>query len=177
MRSTLAARHRWTPIAPCAEVEVDLDAPASRWHGAGYFDANAGSAPLEADFRRWHWSRARSADGNTIVLYDVLRRDGSELGLALRFDPRNAHGEAFAPPPLVELPHSAWGVARTTRSDAGSTPRVSRSLENGPFYARSVVQSSLFGAPAHAVHESLDLDRFALPWVQAMLPFRMPRRT
>jgi len=25
------------------------------------------------------------------------------------------------------------------------------------------------------VHESLSLDRFRAPWVQAMLPFRMPR--
>jgi carotenoid 1,2-hydratase len=27
------------------------------------------------------------------------------------------------------------------------------------------------------MHESLSLDRFASRWVQAMLPFRMPRRT
>jgi carotenoid 1,2-hydratase len=27
-----------------------------------------------------------------------------------------------------------------------------------------------------AMHESLSLDRFMRPWVQAMLPFRMPRR-
>jgi carotenoid 1,2-hydratase len=38
------------------------------------------------------------------------------------------------------------------------------------------VRSQLFGEAATAVHESLDLDRFASPWVQAMLPFRMPRR-
>jgi hypothetical protein len=25
------------------------------------------------------------------------------------------------------------------------------------------------------VHESLDLDRFRRPWVQCLLPFRMPR--
>jgi carotenoid 1,2-hydratase len=28
----------------------------------------------------------------------------------------------------------------------------------------------------HAVHETLDLRRFASPWVQVLLPFRMPRR-
>ena len=27
-----------------------------------------------------------------------------------------------------------------------------------------------------AVHESLSLDRFRAPWVQAMLPFKVPRR-
>jgi carotenoid 1,2-hydratase len=33
----------------------------------------------------------------------------------------------------------------------------------------------MFGTPAQAVHESLSLDRFRAPWVQAMLPFRVPR--
>ena len=171
-----AGRHRWAPIAPCARVEVDLDSPRSRWSGPGYLDSNRGDAPLEADFRRWDWSRARCGDGSTAVLYDVTRRDGSELGLALRFDPASAHAEAFAAPPATPLVRSAWHVARGTRGDLGTAASVTRSLEDGPFYARAVVESRLFGAAASAVHESLDLDRFASPWVQAMLPFRMPRR-
>ena len=171
-----AGRHRWSPIAPCARVEVDLDSPRSRWSGPGYLDSNRGTAPLEADFRRWDWSRARAADGSTAVLYDVTRRDGSELGLALRFDPRSARAEPFEAPPRVPLARSAWGIARGTRSEGGNAAFVKRPLEDGPFYARAVVESRLFGAAASAVHESLDLDRFASPWVQAMLPFRMPRR-
>ena len=171
-----AGRHRWAPIAPCARVEVDLDSPRSRWSGPGYLDSNIGTAPLEADFRRWDWSRARSADGSTAVLYDVTRRDGSELGLALRFDPRSSRGEPFEAPPQVPLTRSAWRIARGTRSDEGSVASIARSLEDGPFYARAVVESRLCGSTVSAVHESLDLDRFALPAVQAMLPFRMPRR-
>jgi carotenoid 1,2-hydratase len=53
---------------------------------------------------------------------------------------------------------------------------VLRSLEDGPFYTRSLVESRWYGRTVVAVHESLDLDRFVRPAVQAMLPFRMPRR-
>jgi carotenoid 1,2-hydratase len=35
----------------------------------------------------------------------------------------------------------------------------------------------VLGELREGVHESLDLDRFRSPVVQAMLPFRMPRRT
>ena len=44
-----AARHRWSPIAPCARIEVALDRPASRWSGVAYCDTNEGDAPLEAE--------------------------------------------------------------------------------------------------------------------------------
>ena len=171
-----AGLHHWSPIAPCARVEVDLEQPRSRWQGHAYVDSNQGAVPLERDFTRWHWSRARTADGGTAVLYDIARRDGSERSLALRFHPDEARAVPFDAPPRVALPASRWRVRRETRSDAGSSARVAMSLEDGPFYARSVVGSRLFGQPATAVHESLDLDRFASPWVQAMLPFRMPRR-
>jgi carotenoid 1,2-hydratase len=56
-------------------------------------------------------------------------------------------------------------------------PRVVETLEDTPFYARSVISASIEGKATTMVHESLSLDRFAAPWVQAMLPFKMPRRT
>ena len=171
-----AGRHRWEPIAPCSRVEVDLEAPQSRWQGPGYFDSNHGSRPLEADFRRWDWSRVHSAAGRTSVLYDVTRRDGSTHSLALDFEPGSATSQAFAPPPPIALPVSGWRLGRGTRGDEGTGARVVQRLEDGPFYARSVVESRLFGQAATAMHESLDLERFASPVVQAMLPFRMPRR-
>jgi carotenoid 1,2-hydratase len=171
-----AARHHWCPIAPCARVEVDLSQPRSRWQGHAYLDSNEGAVPLERDFVRWHWSRARTEDGGTAVLYDIARRDGSARSLALRFHPDADRAVPFDAPPRAALPASGWRVARETRSDAGSVAQVRTSLEDGPFYARSVVDTRLSGQPATAVHESLDLDRFAAPWVQAMLPFRMPRR-
>ena len=168
-----AGRHVWTPIAPCARVEVALERPALRWRGAAYFDANAGSEPLEAGFRSWDWSRAELRRG-TAVLYDAVRRDGSTRLLALRFDP-DGGVESFAPPPPVALPASGWRIGRGTRADAGHGATVLQTLEDTPFYARSLLRTHLLGEGATAVHESLSLDRFRTRWVQALLPFRMPR--
>jgi carotenoid 1,2-hydratase len=49
-------------------------------------------------------------------------------------------------------------------------------LEDTPFYARSLIETTLGGTKVAAVHESLSLDRVANPCVRLMLPFRMPRR-
>jgi carotenoid 1,2-hydratase len=168
-----AGRHRWSPIAPVGRVEVALDRPALRWSGHAYLDSNAGERPLEADFARWDWSRADLRDG-AALLYDVARRDGTDLSLALRMD-RAGRVAAFDPPPAAALPGTGWRVRRATRADAGSQPTVRRTLEDTPFYARSVLDTRLLGQPAVAMHESLSLDRFRSPVVQLMLPFRMPR--
>jgi carotenoid 1,2-hydratase len=162
-------RHRWQPIAPCARVEVKLDSPAVSWSGPAYFDTNAGDRPLEADFVRWDWSRT-SLPGGTGILYDVERRDGP-LRLAMRY--ADAGGvEDFAVLPPVALPPTFW---RVPRSIGAAAPAVIQTLEDTPFYARSVVAAELSGQRVLAMHESLSMDRFTSPWVQAMLPFRMPR--
>ena len=168
-----AGRHRWSPIAPCARVEVALERPNLSWSGRAYCDTNSGDAPLEADFAQWHWSRASLANG-TAVLYDVTPREGGGRSLALRYDRAGGVAE-FPLPPRVPLPATLWRVARQTRADAGHAPVLRETLEDAPFYARSVLETRLCGEAATAVHESLSLDRFRAPWVQAMLPFRMPR--
>jgi carotenoid 1,2-hydratase len=48
-------------------------------------------------------------------------------------------------------------------------------LEDAPFYARSLLTTRLAGTPAQTFHESLSLDRFSRGWVRMLLPFRMPR--
>ena len=160
-------RHRWSPIAPSARVEVALDAPALHWSGPGYLDSNEGDRPLEDDFVRWDWSRAHAPSATT-VLYDATRRDGTRACLALRY--RDTGGlEILPPPPELPLPATKWRVARATRAEQPTF--VVRTLEDTPFYARSVLSAQ----DGNAVHESLSLDRFRAPWVQAMLPFRMPR--
>jgi carotenoid 1,2-hydratase len=68
-----------------------------------------------------------------------------------------------------------WRLPRHTRADSGRDVRVLRTLEDGPFYSRSLLETQLLGVPAHAIHESLSLDRFRSRWVQCLLPFRMPR--
>lgn len=168
-----AGRHRWRPLAPRARIEVMLTQPALRWQGTGYLDSNDGDAPLEDDFRRWTWSRNSQRDGSTTVLYDVERRDGRATSLALRIDARG-DAEAIAAPPTWRLQRTGWRIDRTTRSDGAAA--VLRTLEDAPFYARSLLATTLRGEPVVAMHESLDLDRFRSRWVQLLLPFRMPRR-
>jgi carotenoid 1,2-hydratase len=163
--------HWWWPIAPCARVQVALDRPHLRWQGDGYFDMNSGDAPLERGFSDWQWSRGAMQDG-TAILYEANRRDGTRLDLAVKFDPQGRM-QAFEAPPAVLLKRTGWKVGRSVRSE-GETNLV-RTLENAPFYARSVVSAKLLGEPVTLMHESLSLDRFKMPIVQAMLPFRMPR--
>ncbi len=168
-------QHRWWPVAPCARVEVELSRPALRWSGRGYWDANWGARPLEEGFPRWSWSRSALARGEAAVLYDVERPDGASLSLALRFGPDGSL-DRFDPPPAARLaPGAIWRVPRTTRADGGHAA-VRRTLEDTPFYTRSVVEAALLGQPVEAVHESLSLERFRQRWVQWLLPFRMPRR-
>ena len=179
-----AGRHHWTALAPCARVEVDLEAPRRRWSGHGYLDMNAGDEPLEDAFVSWHWSRAALADGSTAVLYEVQRRaldraddrkdDVASFGL--RFEPGGAVN-SFVPPAPTALAATGWGIERGTRADDPARTRVQRTLEDTPFYARSVLSQRLLGEDVTAVHESLSLDRFRTRWVQGLLPFRMPRRT
>jgi carotenoid 1,2-hydratase len=164
-------RHRWRPIAPCARIEVEMEKPALRWSGIGYLDSNDGDEPLEAAFSSWTWSRAPHGD-SSVILYDAERRAGGNLSLALRFD---ATGEVheIEPPPHAELPRTPWRMARATR---GAAARVIETLEDSPFYARSLVATEIEGVPLTAMHESLSLDRFDTGWMRLMLPFRMPRR-
>lgn len=196
-----AGRHRWRPIAPCARVEVRLDRPALSWSGPAYFDTNDGDRALECDFQRWDWGRAAQPDGSTIV-YDVVRRarplpvgasavpaDGTHGGLAAssaveRGGSRHVLAMRYAasggvvdvtPPPATSLSRTGWGITRCIASDAGADPRVAASLEDTPFYARSVVNTQWHGSAVTVLHETLSLERFGALWVQALLPFRMPR--
>ncbi len=170
-----AGRQRWSPLAPCSRVEVVLERPGLRWSGPAYLDSNAGDAPLEQDFVRWDWSRAGIRNG-TAILYDVTRRNGDHFSLALNCNAAG-HVAEFAPPPRVALaPGAIWRIERTTRAESDHRPAIVRTLEDTPFYARSVVATHLLNQPVTAMHESLSLDRFRSGWVQMLLPFRMPRR-
>ncbi len=132
---------------------------------------NSGDAPLEHGFSDWQWSRAAMQDG-TAILYEARRRDGSRFDLAVKFDPQGRM-QFFDPPPAVPLNRTGWRVERSVRSDGEAS--LVRTLENAPFYSRSVVSAKLLGEPVALMHESLSLDRFKMLIMQAMLPFRMPR--
>ena len=167
-----AGKHHWWPIAPRARIEIAFAEPSLSWSGMGYLDTNTGEEPLEAAFTRWDWSRANIPDG-AAVLYNVRQRSGADLSLALRFDPAGGT-EDFEPPPATPLPSTLWRVLRETQADDRDA-RVARTLEDTPFYARSVLSTKVLGQTVTAMHESVSLDRFKNPVVRAMLPFRMPR--
>jgi carotenoid 1,2-hydratase len=117
-------------------------------------------------------------DGSTAVVYDVrptaATADDERL-IAQRFTP-DGRCAPFEPPARRVLPRSRWGLGRTQRGDAGTPVRVLQTLEDTPFYARSVVGAALLGEPVTAVHETLHVPRLMSLPVQLMLPFRMPRR-
>jgi carotenoid 1,2-hydratase len=166
-------RHWWQPFAPSARVEVELSHPALRWSGTGYFDSNAGSAPLEQDFVAWNWSRCHRRDA-TEIFYDVQPRDAANTGIALAFD-RSGRPTEIEPPVQTSLPATLWRVDRLART-VGRDQQLVRTFEDTPFYARSLISASRKGERALTMHESLSLDRFRSLWVQTLLPFRMPRR-
>lgn len=166
--------HVWRPIAPRASCEVDFGKGATSWRGEAYFDSNWGNEPLERRFRAWNWSRAHLADGDTVVHYDVAARHEPERSLALRFD-RSATAEDIPSPSVNEMRPTFWRMRPRARGSADETPRLVRTLEDSPFYARSHLTGVVDGAPADIMHEALSLDRFRHPVVRMMLPFRMPR--
>ena len=168
-------RHRWGPIAPCARVQVDLQQPDAHWAGHAYLDSNEGDEPVDRGFREWDWSRAVLADGSTAVIYDVRPTAGPDRVIAQRFAP-DGSASAFTPPERQTLPRSKWLLPRTMRSDADCPAHVVQTLEDTPFYVRSVLSSGLFGERVTSVHETLDLPRLVSLPVRLMLPWRMPRR-
>jgi carotenoid 1,2-hydratase len=168
-------KHVWQPIAPKTQIEVSLNKPNLNWRGTAYLDSNFGSEPLEDAFKEWTWSRAHLSR-DSVVLYDAERRDGTHATLALRFDPEG-YVQQVASPPLTPLASTKlWHIPRSTRADADQSISLRQTLEDTPFYARTILDTQLYGEPAQAFHESLLLDRLRMPIVRAMLPFRMPRR-
>ncbi len=167
-----AGHHHWQPISPRAELSVDFSHPRLQWQGEAYLDCNHGRRPLARDFHSWQWSRSTARDGACQVQYEVQPRQGPARAWALALPPDGQVWQPEALAPVQRLPNTAWGLARQQR--AATPPRLLATLESGPFYSRSLLQDPADGRLA--VHESLSLQRFEQPWVQALLPFRMPRR-
>jgi carotenoid 1,2-hydratase len=168
-----AGAHRWAPVAPRCRVDVDLTAPNLRFSGDGYHDINHGDEPLGAAFTRWHWARSHERE-RTRIRYDRALRDNTRRVLdvestseGLRFDHRD---ELRA----MELALGGWTLMEPAalRVDDATVLKDVRRVESSPFYARYTARTPK-GEPA--VGEHLDLDRFALPTMQRMLPFRARR--
>jgi carotenoid 1,2-hydratase len=168
-------KHTWQPLLTSARVEVDLQHPSLRWSGSGYVDSNFGSEPLGAAFRSWNWARTSMSKG-TVVQYDVVPRDGESHSLTVMLDRDGVPRDAELPMRRQLPPTSIWRIARSARADQASALDVVRTLEDTPFYSRSLLAANILGERSAIVHESLDMERFANPFVKFMLAFRMPRR-
>jgi carotenoid 1,2-hydratase len=173
VEAQLHPRHIWRPFAPSARIEVALS-QGHTWQGHGYFDANFGTAALEADFDTWTWGRFAGRDITT-CFYDAKLRDRTRLDLAVTVA-RDGTVTRRAPPAVAHLPRSRWGVARPTRADGGTTPRQTLPMLDAPFYTRAAATTQIDGEVCHGTHEALDLRRFRLPGLKAMLATRVPRR-
>ena len=166
--------HAWWAIAPVGAIDVAFESPSVRFRGLGYHDANFGVEGLEEGFRSWNWSRASTATGACLT-YDAIDLAGNPTSATLSV---NEHGELVprATPEMLAprmLPRSSWGLSRFARSEAPSFLR--RSLEDGPFYARALIQTSHDRKVALAMHEVLDATRLSKSWVRFLAPFRMGR--
>jgi carotenoid 1,2-hydratase len=169
-----AGAHRWGPIAPCARIEVELQRPGVSWRGEAYLDCNEGDEPISQPFESWDWSRSSLRDGSTAVIYDVRQKQGGDRLIAQRFD-ANGDAQGFEAPPRQKLPRTLWGIARQMRSEPGEPARVRQTLEDTPFYTRSMLESRLFGQRVQSVHETLSVPRLVARSTRLMLPWRMPR--
>jgi carotenoid 1,2-hydratase len=164
--------HRWHPIAPASRVAVAFSNPALSWSGTAYVDSNGGDCALENTFRGWDWCRALLPDGAAALTYDTVERNGTTQSVALHVAADGAT-TTFEPPLLASLPGTGWRIARRARSESPQGAVVVETLEDTPFYARSLLATRLLGTEAIAVHESLSMERFASGWVQRLLPFRI----
>lgn len=144
------------------------------WSGQAYIDSNLGDEPLADAFRDWSWSRTIEKS-RTRVYYDMTRKDGSAHDLAVSFDRDRA--EHVAPPPKQSLGRTRWLLPLEIRSETSDSAGKVAAWEDGPFYARSLIQHQIEGERTMSVHERLSLTRFERSWVLALLPFRMPRWT
>jgi carotenoid 1,2-hydratase len=167
-----AGRHTWQPVAPSARIEVRMRQPGLHWAGHAYFDTNAGERPLEDDFRCWNWSRTCNSP-RTGLTYAVTPLQGPDRVLCGHF---GSDGELALEEvsPRIDLNRTGWRIERSMHS--ALVPAVVRTLEDTPFYARSLLSvGNNAGVARLAMHESLDLERFRSPWVRRLLPFRMRR--
>jgi carotenoid 1,2-hydratase len=167
-----AGRHGWWPVVPSARVELDLREPNVRFRGHGYHDTNTGDEPLEAAFKSWTWSRSRLSGDRTAITYDVTCHDGQVVSIGRLI---HSGGDSVALPEMgwAPLPKTLWQLERATRTEPNPGARLVRTLEDTPFYARSLISTAIWREPCLTVHETVSLDRFKSPWVQFLLPFRM----
>ncbi|MFN0025275.1 MAG: hypothetical protein ACKVS5_15395 [Parvularculaceae bacterium] len=168
-------KHRWRPLSPRAAIEVAFENPSLEWQGEGYFDSNDGDEPLEDAFQTWNWARLYSPAHDPVILYDTAPRSGPLRRIAIEIGDNGAIVDRPSPELHRAAPAPIFRMERLIGAERGAAPVIVRTLEDAPFYSRSIVETKIDGVTRHGFHESLSGDRLRSPLVRAMLPFRMPR--
>jgi carotenoid 1,2-hydratase len=109
------------------------------------------------------------------VVYDVRPKKGPGRVVSQRFSPDGSY-TPFEAPGRYPLPASAWRIQRAMCSEPDAAPEIVSTLEDTPFYARSLLRTRLLGEDLTAVHETLNVPRLVSWPVRWMLPWKMPRR-
>ena len=126
-----------SPACAGAATAISTATPAtSRWKTA--FTTGTGRAPAPRDGSRHALRRARRDGGHAVAGIGAAIRTGSV--------------EQFEPPPRRHLPTTRW-LARGARAPGRMRARPRRwpqTLEDAPFYARSVLATHLLGEPVTA---------------------------
>jgi len=170
-------RHYWQVLAPNTPITVEFQSPEITWQGNAYVDANFGYEPMENTFKSWNWSRAHLENGNTVVQYDVNQRNGVKDSKTLVFNDDDCSMLAGLSQQKTLAKTRYWRIPRGTRLQNNARINNLITLEDTPFYSRSRFDTDISGQKASCMHESIEFDRFKKPWVQVLLPFRMPRKT
>jgi carotenoid 1,2-hydratase len=150
-----------------------LTEPNLSWKGQAYLDSNEGDEPITEAFHVWNWSRAKMKDNSSLVFYDMTWPGQEDKLLSLRFTPQG-QVEPLPAAPIQTMRKTGWQIGRRMRSDG--PVELHEQLEDTPFYQRALLKFSYAGEKLLAFHETLSVPRLLSPVVQAMLPFRMPRR-
>ncbi|MEM6411322.1 MAG: carotenoid 1,2-hydratase [Pseudomonadota bacterium] len=169
-----AGRHTWQPICTSAKVDLSFDAPDLSWSGHGYVDSNFGAEPVTRGFDYWDWSRTPLPGGQTEVRYVTDPVSGNRRDLNVRFRKDGTFEHCDPQPDTHVNATPIWRIQRRAGLLRDTAPKVHRTLEDTPFYSRSVLAYPK-GAAGYTVHETLSCERLRSPIVRAMLPFRMPR--
>ena len=166
--------HRWSPFAPCARIDVDIEQPAQRWSGTPTWIRISATSRSSRDSRIGP-GRAPACRRAPWCSTTSRRRcgAGARHGAAVRPQRRGARDRAARRGGAAQVGLGSR-AAHARRCGGRSVPaRHARGWAVlQPFAARHPSAGRARGR----IHESLSLERFRSPWVQCLLPFRMPRR-
>ncbi|MHA7901277.1 MAG: carotenoid 1,2-hydratase [Henriciella sp.] len=168
------ARHFWSPACPHAEVYAEFEKPGLSWRGHGYVDSNYGLEPIQKGFDYWDWSRTPLKSGDTMIRYVTDPAKAPQRDLHLLIDRQGQTREVSGDPSLDLSPTGIWRIKRRAGSLGQHRPRIHQTLEDTPFYSRSILKYE-GGVSGLATHETFSGKRLRSPIVKALLPFRMPR--